>query len=744
MREGDARLYRPLFVAEGVDARRLRVMRFRIAEGISTGSRCEVTLHADEALEPRALLHRLAELVIVEQADKVVRRFVGFVTRVAEQASTEPTHQRLRVTLESPLELLRFSSDMRIFQEKTTEAIVREVLERQGIAKDGTSWRLVSPRPKREMCTQYGETMHAFVARVLAEDGISTFVEHREQGPVLVFTDAATGWSHHDDPSPLPFRDALGLTSTESLGEIRDVQRVRPAKVTLRDHDFERPALDLQASESAPEVLSREDYDYPGRYRDPVDGKRRAKITQQAHVAAAEGLEVRGRALRLTAGHVVELTSTLEGEHDGAWVVASVEHAWDESKAQPNGWETAARLLPATLDVAPKETSEKPRGRGGLALVTTPAGEEIHCDRHGRIKLQFVWDRHGRFDDKSSGWARVGQMHTSGSVVIPRGGWEVLVEFEDGDPDKPVVLGRLYNPATPPLDSLPAGKSNSALVSYSTPGGSGHNELRMNDGSGGELVQLHAQKDLNLVVANDKKEKINTSATLGVAQNHRAQIGANKTETVGAKEQVEVGGHQSWQVGATRTKTVSGQERTDVKGDRSTVIAAGHNTTSSATVEAKSQSNLTEVSGGNTMEMALFDINYSVLGAASISVGAAKVEAVEAGKDDVTIGARASMVGGAFLNVTPKDVSVSSKGAKSTVVGGAWLGNAGKNAELSTSGALTISVGGAVAMNATSIKMKVGASTVTIANGAVVLDSAEIRISASGPLTELVAMAASK
>ncbi len=740
----DARLYRPYFTAEGLDAGLLRVMRFRIAEGLSTGSRCEVSLHADEAHEPRALLHRLAELAIVDETEKVLRRFVGVVTRAAEQASTEATHQRLRVTLESPLALLRLSSDMRIFQAKTTEAIVSEILARQGITADRTSWRLASPRPAREVCTQYGETMCAFVSRILEEDGISTFVEHRQQGPVVVFTDAATGWSRHDDLAPLPYRDAVGLSSTEALGEIHDVQRLRPAKYTLRDHDFERPALDLQAAEPAPQELSREHYDYPGRYREPADGKHRASIAQRAHVAAAEGLEVRGRALRLTAGHVVELTATLEGEHDGRWVVASVEHAWDESVSQPNGWETSARLLPAELDLAPVETHAKPRARGGLALVTTPAGEEIHCDRHGRIKLQFVWDRHGRFDDQSSGWARVGQMQTSGSVVIPRGGWEVLVEFEDGDPDRPVVLGRLYNPATPPLDSLPAGKSNSALVSYSTPGGSGHNELRMNDGGGGELVQLHAQKDLNLVVANDKKEMVATSATVGVANHHRASIGADKTETVGAKEQVEVGGHQSWQVGATRTKTVSGNERTDVKGDRSTIIAAGHNTNSSATVEAKSKSNLTEVTAGNTIEMALFDIGYSVLGSASISVGAAKVEAVEAGKDDVTIGARASMVGGAFLNVTPKDVSVSSKGAKSTVVGAAWLGNAGKKAELSTSGALSISVGGVVSMNATSIKLKVGGSKVTIANGAVVLDSAEIRISASGPLTELVAMAGSK
>lgn len=736
--------FRPYLVTEDLDANVLRLVGITATETVSRGNVYEVDAVCEVGtLEVRALLRKSGTIVVVRDDGSVVRRLGGIVTGAAERAAFRAGRQELRIVIEDPLALLRLSSDHRIYQEKTSKEIVESILS--GIGISSFEFRLKGTPRKRVVCTQYGETARQFVDRLLEEDGICWFVEQTDDGPKVVFADDPSGWSETPFDKHIPYRHGAGLHPDETIDAFDVRARARPAKVTLREHDFEKPSLDLEQTAESATALSREHYEYPGRYLTAAEGKVRAKAVLDAHAASASAARLHGYVFRITAGHTFELAETPGGTADGEWAVLSVTHEWEHHDKKQPRMDTHATVLRKDTVFAPEPITPKPRALGDLAIVTTPSGEEIHTDKHGRVKVQFLWDRYGKQDDKSSAWVRVGQMHTSGSVVIPRGGWEVFVEYEDGDPDRPIILGRLWNAASPPTDPLPGGKTNSTLVSYSTPGGGGQNEIRMNDGGGGELVNVYAQKDLNLLVANDKQEKVGTTADVGVKVDETVKVGANETTRVGSKDTLTVGGSQTYKVGAARTKTVSKDENVDVKGDRSITIAAGHTTMTPKAVETSTSGNLTETVGGSCMEVAATGVSMAVAGSSSVTIGGAKIEAVATGKNDINIGAKATTVGGALLNVTPKDVTVGTGNTKATTVGGAWLGNAGGDATISSKNAIEITVGGAIAFTAASkIVMKVGGSNVTISGGKVVLDSKEVKLTASGPAAELAPMVGSK
>jgi|SRR5579859_1593297 len=729
-----------LFTCEGVDLGVLHPRRVSAIEEISRGIRVDVDLVLpDGKLNAPALRRKGAEVVFqTRETSSVVRRFGGIVTSVRETAKAEHRGMELSVTIEAPMAILERSADFVIHQKESTKDIVASLCDMLGVKK--VEWSLSADPPKREVCTQFGETMAAFAARLLEEDGIFWFVKQGDDGPTIVFGDQTAAYAP-TSPAEIPFAEGQ-VSNEQRITGIVERARVRPAKVTFRDHDFKNPPLDpkleVHATKASP--FDREDYSYPGRYTTPTDGERLAKVRLGALDAEATNLEVIGFAPSLSAGHAFKLVHTPLGAFDSEWLVVRVVQTWsvDEPVA------TQATLIPKTQVFRPLQVTPKPVALPCTALVSVPAGEEIHCDEFGRLRLRFMWDRYGAADEKTSGWARVGQMHTSGSVLIPRGGWEVLVDFEDGDPDKPVVLGRLYNGKDGPAQPLPANKTQSMLRSFSTPGGGGHNEIKIEDAGGKEQIHVHAQKLQNLVVANDKSKKVTTNATFGVVADEKRTVGANETHKVGAKDSNKVGGSQKWSVGAVRTKTTSGTEGYEVKGSRSQSIGAAHITTTPKSETTTTSGSMSETVGGVYLAAAGLGTSIATAGATSLLVGAAKIEAVAAGKADITIGARASTIGGAQINLGGKDVATNASAVKSCSVGGAWMTNAGGKGELTAKSTLSINVGGAVIMNGTTIVLKVGGSNVTVAGGGVTLTSQEIKLTASGPNAESAPMVGSK
>ncbi len=746
-------LQQVLFSTDGADPERVHVRRLTAIEGMSRPYAVSLELEVAQSLpRPGAWIGQKATVVVARGDGTILRRFCGVITRVAELANAvEP--QQLRVTFEPPLALLRLTRDSRIFQEQTTEDIVSTLLGEHGIEEK--VFRLVGDYPTREVCTQYEEDVLSFISRLLEEDGIFYFHEHGEDGAKVVFGDGSSAYAATTPVDAFPFREQSGLISEPAITELSLFEVIRPAKVTLRDHLFKNPALDLEAKAEGDAVLGREYYDFPGRYVDPGEGARRAQVRLDALSAAAVGARAASTVFSLTPGHTLSIRNAPESAFESEWVVRDVEHRW-EARGDRSTYQNKLTLLKSDTVFRPPPTAAEVAGgarAGGsrrvpgpqLAVVTGPAGEEIHTDEYGRIKVRFPWDRRATGDDQSSCWVRVSQLHSSGSVAIPRVGWEMLVDFEDGDPDRPIALGRLYNAQYTPPNKLPDNKTQSALQSMSSPGGGGHNEIRAEDSGGGEHVHVHAQKDMNVVIANNKTEKVTTSAALGVGSNHSRSVGANSTLDVGANEQLSVGGSQTVSIGASRTETVSGDEKIDIQADRSLTIGGSHTTMTPMTVSAITPASYSETVGGSAIEATALGCATAVAGAASVTVGGVHVAACATGASTFTLGAQATTVGGALIAASGKDVAVNVGGAKATTVGGAWAANAGADVAISSDATMRITVGGALAFNAaSSVVLKVGGSNVTISSGGVVVKSSTIKLKATGPQPELAPLVEDK
>lgn len=719
------------------------VRRVEIDETISRRSTARVEFTLAATLDPSVLMNRPMLIGLADDGGTVLRMFSGLVAAATELASTVIERTVLRVELTSLMEALSRSADFRIFQDATAEDIVRDVLTKAGVAADAVEFRCDATLAKRSSKTQYGSTHQAFVEEVLGEDGLSWFARHEADGPGLCFGKGNALWQ---TPSrPYTFKAQTGLDGGEFVSRVERVTKMRPASVTLRDHDFTKPALDLTVTSTLQPSGKGDHYVYPGGFSTKDAGQAQADALSQAMAADADVLEARGSMPSLSVGQLIELSGTGDAGLDAEYVVLAVHQEWVEPEGTGNG--AFIRTIATMIEHARPYVS-LPRAAvkavGETGRITTPPGEEIHCDEHGRVKLQFHWDRYGKNDDKSSTWLRVTQLHTSGSIVIPRNGWEVLVDFEEGCPDRGVIVGRLYNAAAPPTDALPAGKANSALKSFSTPGGDGNNEVRLQDSGGAELLKINAQKDHDIVVANDKTEKVTTSASTDIGGHQKVTVGGSQTETVASQEHIGVGGDQTHKVSGARSKTISGDESLEVGGARSTTIGGNHTTLSPMTCDLSTKGNLTESVAGMALEASATEVGLAVMGSCSISVGAVKVEAVASGKNDVTVGAKATTIGGAFVNVAAGDIVFNAKGTKATAVGGAWLGAAGGDAELSSSAGLRISVGGAIAFTGAKIVMKVGSSSVTIAEGGVVFESPDVKFTASAVAAETSAAVGSK
>jgi type VI secretion system secreted protein VgrG len=507
----------------------------------------------------------------------------------AMRGASSATRWALRIV--SPLALLAGSVTSRIFQDKSAKDVVSEVLTEHGIER--VEWRLVgAPLPVRDNCVQYQESDLAFVSRLLEHEGVYSFVESDDDGEILVFADDSTVAAPMPGNAELVARPRSGMSEDQDgVYVVRERQRVRSGKFVLRDYDFQRPALDLTSTAAGARYDRLEVYDYPGEYVEPAEGERLAKVRLEEAGVEAQVVEIEAICARLAVGQKLTLSGTAELDAD--YFVFAVEHDYrmaggaSTGASPPEGASTAgaryvvrARLLPIATRFRPARRTPRPTIPGPqTAMVVAPAGsagESIHTDEHARCKVKFHWDRSDAVDDKASAWVRVAQLQTSGSMMLPRIGWEVIVEFLEGNPDRPVITGRFYNGANMPPYALPEGKTRTAMRTASTPGGGGSNEIRFEDKAGSEEVMIHAQHDMKVVVANNAKTTVGKNETrvvknnaqLGVGGGQKTKITKGNQGTVGGSQTVTVGGDRSVEVNAVAALTAHGNASTSVGGDQ--------------------------------------------------------------------------------------------------------------------------------------------------------------------------------
>jgi type VI secretion system secreted protein VgrG len=728
---------------DGIPAGALTPVSVHIEEAISTPRRMVVEVVGEPAaVRPQAMLRQGVQIDVAVLGQE--RRFEGIVLAVREVwRGTGPV---FHLTIGSPIDLLALSTDCRIFQEMSVPEIVETVLKEAGFSAARIKKRLSENYPKLPSCTQYNETMLAFVSRLLEAEGAFWFFEDGDRGTDLVIGDSRDA-HRATTPASLPFITDSGLLGRPAVLSLTEIDALRPSKVTLKDLDWQRPDFDLESSASIAQAgKARELFDHPGGYTTPSDGKRRAKVRMEALVASVSGARMTANVPGISAGRTLELEQGPRDDLAGQWVITQVVHAWSGGTGASNPWNVSFRALPKSVAYRTLPKTPRPRIAGPqTAIVTGPSGQEIHTDEHGRVKLKFPWDRRAKFDEKSSPWVRVAQIGMSGAMAIPRIGWEVLVEFEHGDPDRPVVVGRLYNATYLPPYPLPSKKTVSTLMSYSSTGGEGHNEIRLDDAAGSEHIHVHAQKDLALTVGHDRTTNVTTSRMVIVKADEEVTVKGNRSLEVKGLWDTTIAGNQTLRVEGERTKTVKKDERVTVNGARKRTIGGSHKVSTEANATFAAGGDVAATIAGTLTESADDAASIVVGSDMSVTVGGAKSETAKKGKSATTEGNRTLTVGGALVDVSGKNLSVLVKGKRTSTVGAAWTVTSAADVQMTSRDDLEITIGAALTLTgAASIAMKVGGSKVLIGQGGVTIDASKLKVQANGPAALLAGLVGSK
>ena len=532
------------------------VRAFRLERTLGQVVSADIDVYFSENIDPEDLLGSPAYLGFGrESAEHDFDGVVIGVTLVATPVDENGRGAVHRLHVTSLLGLLEQEVDCQIFQGKDVKEIVVEVMTDMGIDAKNQSWRLVGTYGKRDVCVQYCESALAFVSRLLEEEGIYFHSEHGDDGELIVFSDDSTT-SDQTDPGPtIKYRYKGAMEQSEdTIGVITQRHRTASGKVTYRDYDFTKPQLDLTVSTSADVDTDLEVYDYPGLYSDPTRGKQLAQVRLEAMQAERTVLEVRAGAPRLVPGRWLELTEAPD-PLDGQYFITSAIHELKDAI-----YVVHATMIPKTVKYrTPRRTPVPIIDGPQTAVIVAPPGspnEDIHTDELGRCKVKFHWDSYAKNDDTASFWMRTSQLQTGGLMILPRVGWEVIVEFQEGNPDRPMVTGRVWNGRYMPPYALPEGKSRTSLQTASSPGGAGRNEIRMEDKAGSEEISVQSQKDTTVATGNNK--------TKSTAANESKNVGVNSTLTIGADQSIKVTNGYENTVGGAQTLVVGGSRTVEI------------------------------------------------------------------------------------------------------------------------------------------------------------------------------------
>ncbi|MES2090018.1 MAG: type VI secretion system tip protein VgrG [Pseudomonadota bacterium] len=510
-------------------------------------------LSEDAAIDPYDLLGKPVCVNMEVEGDSV-RHFHGNVCRITQLGAAGRFNQ-YRLVLRPDLWLLTRRSDIRIFQEMSAPDIIKKVFDAHGML---AKFSLQGIYSNREYCVQYRETDFNFVSRLMEQEGIYYYFEHVADKHTMVLVDKVSAHEPCPGSSTFKFRESVaGNIDLEAISHWHFSREIQSGKVTLRDFDFKKPALNLTSENEASGAHAQpklEIYDYPGEYLTPGDGRTHAKTRldeiQSHHALAGGDTNVR----HLATGYLFTLADHPRDDQNIEYLIISSDiHAQAEiPEAGADGVEPSYSCQFSALSTRevfrPLRTTPCPTVAGPqTAIVVGPSGSEIHTDEHGRVKVQFHWDRLGKKDEKSSCWIRVSHPWAGegfGMIAIPRIGQEVVVDFLEGNPDQPLITGRVYHGTNVPPYALPANATVSTMKSQSSPGGdaSNFNELRFEDKKGSEYIFLHAEKDFDRIVKNDSFHSVGHDEHVTITNDLKEKVGNDQHLEVGKDLKQKVGG----------------------------------------------------------------------------------------------------------------------------------------------------------------------------------------------------------
>jgi type VI secretion system secreted protein VgrG len=571
-------------------------------EQVSQPFHCEISLLSESGdLDPDKILGKPLTVSLATSGTAPLRHFHGLVAEFEQVGYSERLHEYRAVTRPWFWFLTR-TADCRIFQDKSVPDIFHEVCRQAGFGDLDT--RLGSYQPL-DYCVQYRETDFNFLSRLLEREGIFYFFEHSENKHVMVLADDVSHCKTVAGYDSVPF---FPPTAQDALRERDHLQSwsfqksFQPASFSSRDYNFEQPSPIPAGTSSISrsyESSKYEIYDFPAEADQLTSGgvERVAKLRVQELQVPQMLARGSGDAAGLAAGHVFNLTGHPRSSLDIQYLITStsIELSADAYHAGAGAGETQFTIALDGVDsrepYRPPRITPKPMIHGTqTAIVVGPKGDEIYTDQFGRIKVQFHWDRYGKNDEKSSCFVRVGQLwagKTWGGIYIPRLGQEVIVSFIEGDPDRPIVIGSVYNGANKPPYALPDNKTQSGIKSRSSLEGTtdNFNELRFEDKKGSELVFLHAEKDQTNEVEHDESHTVGHDRSKSVSNNETSSIGKDRTESVGGSESITVGknrtesvqGNETISIGKDYSQTISGNRALSVTKDEAISVSGSRN-----------------------------------------------------------------------------------------------------------------------------------------------------------------------
>lgn len=514
----------------------------------------------DLAITPDQLIGKQITVTIQNEHN---RKFNGYVSRFSFGEIKADNLRQYNLTVVPWLWFLSKTNNHRIFQDLTVENIVSKVFKDLGF--NDFKFNLGGTHEPRPYCVQHDETDLSFVSRLLEEEGIAYFFEHEDGKHNLVLTDQKNAYKAAIEKEVGYSR---GNKPDSQINQWEHLYEFITGIWSHTDYNFETPTKDLLTTKkttvSVPLVDSFENYSYPGYYTEKPGGEELIKYRLEAEEAGHDTARASSDCSTFYAGGKFKLTEHDTANEKKTYIITSIHHkAYDSSYF--SGHEGQSEYgnqfvcIPDNVHFRPIQRHNKPIMRGPQsAVVVGPSGEEIYIDQYGRIKVQFHWDREGQNNENSSCYLRVVQPWAGsgwGTSFIPRMGMEVIVNFIDGDPDRPLVTGSVYNAEhMPPFSS----KTQSGIKTRSTKNGSpsNFNELRFEDLKGSEQIYLHAEKNLDTQVENDETHTIDHDRSKNIGNDESSSIGKNRTKSVGENQSEKIGKNKTIDVGVDHSESI--------------------------------------------------------------------------------------------------------------------------------------------------------------------------------------------
>ena len=565
-------------------------------------------LSADAAVDLHGMLNKPVVLTL-RCSDDSERHIHGNINRFTQLEYQDNGLFAYEAEVVPWLWFLSLFSDCRIFQNMTAQAIVEQVFSGRGFSD--YRFDVQATLPTREYCVQYRETDLNFVSRLLEEEGIFYFFEHTVDKHTLVMADSKTSFAACPKQAVARYSPATGaLLEDDTVFTLLCQQRVHTGMVSINDYNFEQPNVSLLSSSSG--TQNGEIYDYPGKHGVKDDGDRYARIRLEEQEVRLQSVSGSSSCRGFQTGYKFTLTEHYRDDANQDYTLTSIHHdgrntSYLAGAGDEFSYSNRFEGIPASVDYRPPRLSRKPVVQGSqTALVVGKAGEEIWVDNYGRIKVQFYWDRQGVDNENSSCWIRVAQTWAGknwGAIQIPRIGQEVVVDFLEGDPDRPIVIGSVYNADQMPPYTLPDEQTKSALKSMSSKGGGGFNEIRFEDNAGSEQVFIHAEKDMDLRVKNDCKEWIGEDRHLIVTRDRMEKISGDSHSQVVGNRIAQIGGDRNLAVAGKEAIEITGQHSLTIKGDVVEVFKGNHSSQVTQNIYIKGLQVVIEAVAGLTLSV---------------------------------------------------------------------------------------------------------------------------------------------